>query len=266
MQMVCAHYAAVRVVTLMMFVMLAVPSLKAGEVPATPAMATAPTTPAVEELEELDEVVVRGERLIDTIVKAEDEFYKLYNALNKDQDYDVNCPHLNLGADAGSRIRSRLCLPGFVASAIADFVAFQVSCEPKFAHFDANRDGRVSRSEAGANADLQYQFDALDRNGDDRLEEYGEFRSFETWALMNLSCYRPPPPELVLMEGTDKWFRHMMQVTNSDPRLLEMAGRLDELHQELGLVQRRYREVVDAERAQDARKAPDMKRAGPRPR
>jgi hypothetical protein len=220
----------------------------------------------IDELEELDEVVVRGERLRDTIIKAEDEFYKLYNQLNKDDRYDVNCPYLNLSADSGSKINSRLCLPGFVATAIAEFAAYKVSCEPTFANFDANRDGRVSRMEGMMNADLDFQFDALDQNDDGNLDEFGEFKAFETWALMNLNCYRPPPPELVLMEGTDKWYAHMMQVTRSDPRLLDMAGRLDGLHQEMTLVQRRYRAVTDEQRAAQAGKAPDMSKTGPRSR
>jgi hypothetical protein len=226
----------------------------------------APPPPAVEELEELDEVVVRGKRLRDVIIKAEDEFYKLYNQLNKDDKYDVNCPYLNTGSDYGSRISSRLCLPGFVADAIADFAAFKVSCEPTFSNFDGNRDGRISRMEAGMNADLQFQFDQLDRNGDESLDQYGEFRAFENWALANMNCYRPPPPELVLMEGTDKWYTHMLAVTNSDPRLQDMAGRLDGLHQEMSVVQRRYREVSDAERAAHVGIAPDMRRTGPRSR
>jgi hypothetical protein len=228
------------------------------------AAAAAPAEPPISELVELDEVVVRGERLRDVIIKAEDEFYKLYNQLNKDDKYDVNCPYLNLSADSGSRISSRLCLPGFVASAIADYSAYQMSCEPTFPNFDSNRDGRVSRTEAMVNADLTFQFDELDLDDDDNLDQFGEFRAFETWALMNLNCSRPPPPDLVLMEGTDKWYAHMMKVTNSDPRLREMAGRLDGLHQEMTLVQRRYGEMTDAQKAAQAGNAPDMKRTGPR--
>lgn len=245
---------------------LSVASLAAAAQEAAPAAVAGQSAQPVEELLELDEVVVRGERLRDIIVKAEDEFYKLYNQLNKDDKYDVSCPHLNLSADSGSRINTRLCLPGFVADAIADYAVYKVSCEPTFSNFDANRDGRVSRMEAMVNSDLQFQFDELDRNEDGYLDEFGEFRAFETWALMNLNCYRPPPPELVLMEGTEKWYAHMMKVTNSDPRLREMAGRLDDLHQEMMLVQRRYREVVGEQREARTGKAPDMSRTGPRSR
>lgn len=217
-----------------------------------------------EELEELDEVLVQGERLMDVIVKAEDEFYKIYNQVNKDDKYDVNCPRLNVSQDSGSRIQSRLCMPVFVADAIANFVAYQVQCEPKFSQFDSNKDGRVSRMESMVNTDLNFQFDELDQNDDDQLDEYGEFRAFETWALMNLNCYRPPEPDLVLMEGTDKWYKHMMKVTNEDPRLRDMAGRLDELHQELTSVQRRYRSALDARQALAPDRTPDRRNSGPR--
>ena len=83
---------------------------------------------------------------------------------------------------------------------------------------------------------------------------------------MNLNCYRPPEPDLVLMEGTDKWYKHMMQVTNSDPRLRDMAGRLDELHQELTAVRGRYRRALEAQQALAPDRTPDMRNSGPRTR
>lgn len=219
-----------------------------------------------ETLLELDEVVVRGERLIDAIVKAEDAFYAIYNQVNKDNQYDVNCTRMNLTADSGSRMNSRLCLPSFVASAIADYAAFKVACEPEFSSFDSNRDGRISRMEAMANPDLHFQFDSLDENSDGMLMEFPEFRNFANWAIMNMNCYRPPPPDLVLVEGTDRWYDHMMKVTNSDPRLREMAGELDELHNELTMVQRRYREVTDEQARARAEALPASRNTGPRPR
>jgi hypothetical protein len=231
---------------------------------AAPAAVIEQPAPLEEQLRELDEIVVRGERLAVVIVEAENEFFKLYNQLNKDDKYDVNCPYLNLSADSGSRINSRVCLPGFVATAIADWTTYKISCEPEFANFDANRDGRVSRFEAAVNPDLDFQFEGLDQNGDGSLSEFQEFEAFETWALMNLNCYRPPPPELVLMEGSDAWYRHMLQVTDSDPRLREMASHLDDLHLERSLVQREY---LRFEATGEPREVPAALRgAGPRPR
>jgi hypothetical protein len=229
---------------------------------AVPAAVEAATPQSEEEqLRELDEVVVRGERLAEAIVRAENEFYKLYNSVNRDDKYDVNCPFLNIDNDRGSRLNTRICMPGFLADAIADTVQFKVACEPEFSNFDSNRDGRVSRMEANINSDLSFQFDELDRDGSDSLDEHGEFVAFERWAVANMNCYRPPPPELVLLEGTDAWYRHMLKVTNDDPRLRDMAGHLDELHQERAMVQR---EFLRFERQEEPREKPAMSTAGPR--
>lgn len=233
-------------------------------IPVTPLVAVgANAEPSTREgqLQELDEVIVRSKRLAVVIEEAEDNFFKLYNQLNKDDEYDVSCPRLNLSADAGSRVNTRLCLPGFVATAIADYAVFQVQCEPKFAHFDANRDGRISRFEAMANQDLDNRFDALDEDGSDSLNEFKEFVAFERWALANLNCYRPPPPELVLMEGSKGWYEHMIKVTNANPQLRQLAAGLDGLHLERATVQGELArfEAKPGERAV-------LRDTGPRPR
>lgn len=44
---------------------------------------------------------------------------------------------------------------------------------------DANKDGKISRSEASADAELSSNWKALDTNGDNYLDE-GEFARFET--------------------------------------------------------------------------------------
>lgn len=254
--------------TAALVILLAAAGAVAAQEGQTGATAAVPAPAASEEqLMELEEVVVHGERLVNRIINAENEFYKLYNELNKDDRYDVNCPYLNLGADSGSQLSSRVCLPGFVATAIADYTAFKIQCEPVFDNYDANRDGRVTRNEAMVNADLDFQFDELDQNDDGSLDPFVEFRNFETWALVNMNCYRPPSPELVLMEGTDAWYKHMMALTNSDPRLRDMAGRLDDMHQELALVQRRYRDIAGEQaEAQAVNRTPDLQRTGPRTR
>jgi hypothetical protein len=92
-----------------------------AERPAAPA-------PAIEEMTELDEVTVHGTRLADRIVKAEDRFYKLYNQLNKDDDYDINCAFVPL--EGNSRIDSRMCAPGFYADALVDQVVWHQRCQP----------------------------------------------------------------------------------------------------------------------------------------
>src|SRR5690606_10847077 len=131
---------------------------------------------------------------------------------------------------------------------IADWTVFKVKCEPEFRNFDSNRDGRISEMEAMANMDLSYQFDQIDENGDGFLNEYQEFRNFVGWAQMNQNCYRPPPPDLVLAEGSRKWYEHTMKVIASDPRLQEMAGKLDDMHRELRRIQTRANTLEDERR------------------
>ena len=80
-----------------------------------------------EQVDDLDEVVVTGVRLYDRIVKAEDKFFKLYNELNKDHDFDTNCANVAVNPD--SRIEQRFCMPSFFAEALADEVRLAVYCQ-----------------------------------------------------------------------------------------------------------------------------------------
>jgi hypothetical protein len=207
---------------------------------------------------ELDEILVHGKRLQQRIIEAEDEFYKLYNQINKDDDYDTNCAMLNLSADTGSRLNSRLCMPVFVANAVADYTVWRRQCIPpldgfdEFSCLDRNRDERLSRQEASVRPSLDAQFMMLDADHNgylsrDELPEEG---------MGGVPGYMPPPPELVLAEGTEKWFQHTMNVIRSDPRLQEMAGKLDELHAEMNAMRRR---VVEIEQERVAN-APPVKR------
>jgi hypothetical protein len=76
-------------------------------------------------VQELDEILVRGTRVRDAIAAAEDEFFLLYNSLNKDDDYSASCVFIPLG---DTQIRSHICIPGFMADALADQVYFAEQC------------------------------------------------------------------------------------------------------------------------------------------
>lgn len=95
-----------------------------GEQAAVPATVT--TERPATELQELDEVVVTGGRLYDRIVKAEDRFFKAYNELNEDDDFDTNCA--NVPVDQDSRIEQRFCMPSFFADAKAEQVRLSQLC------------------------------------------------------------------------------------------------------------------------------------------
>lgn len=210
--------------------------------------------------EELDEIVVKGKRLSEEIAEREDKFFDLFNQINTDDRYDTNCVQIRLNSD--SRMQSRACIPGFVADALADWVPFRARCQPpqegfdEFDCLDRNDDRRLSRAEAAVRFELDAQFTTIDedRDGEISRQEWPEDMSFS-------APYMPPPPDLVLMEGSKAWYEHMMKVTQSDPRLQEMADHLGGLYQELGATQRRFNEVDAA-----LQKKANLKIFGPRAR
>jgi hypothetical protein len=78
-----------------------------------------------QQVQELDQIMVRGTRVREAIANAEDEFFALYNTLNKDDDYSASCVFIPLG---DTQIRSHICIPGFMADALADQVYFADQC------------------------------------------------------------------------------------------------------------------------------------------
>ena len=84
-----------------------------------PGMASA--SQSTSKLEELDEITVEGKRLYQlrkAVIETEDKFYKLFNELNTNDDYDVHCADQ---APTGSRITRRVCKPVFYADAEAQY-------------------------------------------------------------------------------------------------------------------------------------------------
>jgi hypothetical protein len=214
----------------------------------------APAAPTAKVIEELEEVVVSGRRLKDEIIKAEDKYFALFNEVNKDDRYDTHCVALQMERD--SRMQSRACIPGFVADAMADWAPFKARCQPpqesgtdEFSCLDRNRDNRISLQEAGARRELEIAFNDLDKDGG--ADSYLSRNEF------NASCpdcdpallpapdvtYMPPTPDAVLMNGTKKWYEHMLAVSNSDPRLKKMADELGAMYEELVAAQVRINEL-----------------------
>ena len=216
----------------------------------------APQAASEAPLLELEEVLVHGKRLQERIVEAEDEFYKLFNQVNKDDDYDTNCALLNLSADSGSRLNSRLCLPVFVAEAIADYTVFRRNCQPpldgfdEFSCLDRNDDERLSMQEASVRPQLDAQFFMLDADRNSYLTR----DEVPQEGMGAPPAYMPPPPELVLAEGTQKWYAHTMKVIQSDPRLQEMAGKLDEMHLEMNQTRRQVAQIENDRAASKPRR------------
>jgi hypothetical protein len=90
-----------------------------GWVMASPAFAGEPQGVAIgpEQAQDLDEVTVMGKRLYqmrEDLVAAEERFFALYNELNTDDAYDVHCV---FEAPLGTRLKRRVCRPGFIERA-----------------------------------------------------------------------------------------------------------------------------------------------------
>jgi hypothetical protein len=250
--------------------MLPMAALAADTPAATPAPTLAPavaTTPAPQaggQLQELDEIVVRGKKLLNAIADAEDDFYKLYNQLNKDQKYATSCVYLNTDPEGPkSQIKSRVCIPGFVADALADYAVWKARCQPpiegrdEFDCLDRNDDNRISWQEASAREELASDFTTLDTDGDGYLTR-NEFAEQTMGAPV---VYQPPPPQLVLMEGSKAWYDHMMSVIRSNPQLQDKAGHLDDLYRELAQVQNKYSDAMGDQAAKKVAAKPVL---GPR--
>jgi len=234
-------------------------------------MMAASTAQPAEVVDELEEVVVHGRHLKDEILKAEDQYFSLFNDVNKDDRYDTHCVYLQMQTD--SRLQGRACIPGFVADAMADWAPYKARCQPpvepgvdEFDCLDRSHDRRLSMQETEARSELAAVFIDLDKDGGpdgylNRNEFDASCPDCSREALPAApAIYMPPTPDAVLMNGTKKWYDHMLQVSNSDPRLKQMADHLGELYQQLTAAQRRFDEL-------DALAKPKGKRSlGPRAR
>jgi hypothetical protein len=203
-----------------------------------------PGTPG---LDQLDEVLIRGKKAAIAIADLEDDYYRRYNKLNKDKRYDVHCSYINTDPDnPGSALRSRICMPEFVIDAMVDWA--QGRCEiPDFTSLDLNKDNVLSESEAAGNKQLLNQVFEMDTNRDRRITFVEFLERPETSDAT--ACYTPPPPEQVLMAGTDKWYETMMKVTKDDPALLRMASNLGDLYGQLRVLQKQAGKLEAAELA-----------------
>ncbi len=113
-----------RISAAMSAALLLMASMTAGSGEAPPAaQVPVAATPVMrnETLEELDEVQVKGTKLWqmrERIVAAEERFFKLYNELNTEDDYDVNCAR---EAPLGTRLKSRICRVQYFEDAEAEY-------------------------------------------------------------------------------------------------------------------------------------------------
>lgn len=137
-------------VAALLMALLAAGPCAAGAAPSTtsPPPDVRAIWPAVEEeLPELDEIIATGERLARRIADAEDEFFKLYNTLNSDEDYRMDCGTRAL--HSGSLIQVRICVPGFVVNYLAPSLGNGARCVEEYISLDGRRYPRGPCLDAG---------------------------------------------------------------------------------------------------------------------
>ena len=180
-------------------------------------------------LQELDEIWVRGKRLNRSIADVEDDFFKLYNKLNMEDDYDIHCGYASI--DRGSMIMSRVCAPEFLAylarptqvvsyyrPPVASTLCYTSFNDPSYYGFSG---GAYSSSSCYS----------------------GGMAGGESYVVHAGATINSPPPGLVLMERGPEYTAHVIKVINSDARLLEKYTHLVGLYDEMRQAQSRYVKV-----------------------
>ncbi len=160
----------------------------------------------IEELEQLAEIRVRGKSLAFEISDAEDDFFKLYNKLNKNGSYDISCGYMNF---SGSLIRTRACVPGFLTS-------------------------RPSYGGGGCSSYSEYTVIYDLNSSAPRYQSGGCFQG---------PAYTGPSAEALIMHRGADYVDHVIKIINSDQRLRAKVRNIDALYAELQRVQGRYDEV-----------------------
>lgn len=182
--------------------------LSAAAIGAAPATAPAPATPQLTQEDELDEVWIRGKRLADVIEDAEDELFKLYNKLNRNHDYDVQCGEMSLESESLALVRT--CIPGFIA----------------YGYFDLG--GRPVRQCSSGSMEVGSVSNPYFGSTDNSYYYAGC-----TWAPL-------APPELLAMAHRERYRDNVLRVIGSDPRLQKMGKTLAGLYTEMSTVQNHY--------------------------
>jgi hypothetical protein len=226
---------------------MATAAYAAVDAPAAPATSVAVALQQpLAEVEVIDEVWVRGKHLSQVIEDEEDRFFKLYNKLNKNSDYDVFCGTMAL--NPGSMIMVRKCAPGFIVyrfySAVSNTVSYVPSsfgsCSNMYPVMDSN--GETSYYGGGCTDSFGYS-------------SYSASSSYP--APMSLSgsaaISSSPAAGLLLEERSLDYGNNVLKVVTGDPRLLEMVRSLGGLYDEMESLQDRYLTLREA--GQELRKA-----------
>lgn len=162
----------------------------------------------VEEIQELDEIWVRGQRTADAITAAEDDFFTLYNRLNKVQAFRISCDEMYL--QRRNMAMQRQCLPAY----IVDIVHSQGTPSTYYS------------------------------TGCNRVGDYMTSVTFSCNSGPLIWVGSASRVRTVLSPARrEEYAANVMKVISSNPGLLEKAHRLASLYQEMESTQRHFVEV-----------------------
>jgi hypothetical protein len=211
----------------------------------------------VEELVELDEVKVRGRLVRNAVIRTEDLVFRLYNRLNRDNRYDVQCGDLPRTGD--SLILRRVCLPEFLGDYANPFRLGPASFGSR-AIFDTTPRCGGGNSGVAANGNM-FSFASCPTN----LRT-----SLHTPLAYTSSADSPAvasPAAAISAEKRAEFVQHMSRVLNSDPELKAMAAELADMYREVDRVQAQFVKLLAERRAaQSAKMAAARERARERGR
>lgn len=192
---------------------------------AAPGAAAQPGEP----LEQLREVWVRGKRLVTAIADAEDDFFKLYNQLNRNSDYDITCGSVSMRP--GSLIMVRTCMPQFIVDGLrAARAVYAPNYSPVFTG-STSCYGYMGGAYSGYNV-----------NGDQYQTITGGGYSCQPATAPVFLYVAPPAPPVgsLLLERGPAYTANVLQVINSDERLRSKYDHLVGLYHELEATQQRF--------------------------
>jgi hypothetical protein len=179
-----------------------------------------------QQLPELGQIWVRGKKLARSITDSEDDFFRLYNRLNRNDDFDIECGYASL--NRGSMIMSRTCVPSFLADALRWSGGFPGG------FINATGTGGCDRA-TGSVYPVRDQFGG---------SYYTNAANYCTPDFVSPRSAAPqPPPALLLMARRDEYANNVLKVINSNTELLGKYYRLVGLYHEMDAVRSHYAEA-----------------------
>lgn len=192
--------------------------VQAAVSPATPAVTADP----VEEIAELEEVLVRGKLVANALAVAESRTFRLYNQLNKDNRFDVQCGDIN------PRLNR-------------DTLAVKHGCAPEFLYLYAPTVHYIPVTTPSLSL-----FTDVTTPGAGRTEILPTSTTSYIWYQIPGSA-RSIPAALQA-----EFAQNMQRVFDSDPALKEMASNLSLMYQEMDRTQAHYLKLQQERRMRQA--------------